>query len=678
MAYLTGNPKGSTDPRDSSDNKEYFDEFSLSTDPTYTDRLGVVRKTITGALQAYAAYNFRGPWATSTEYNVNDVWGYDGGFYLAFADYTSGASAAADISGGNVAPVQAAGFKRQFTSLPAMKAAVGLTAGQSVYLSSGGRSGDFEYVLGDFTAEVAADTLEGVYVKLYGVLASVGVLRRVLNGYVTPEMFGAVGDGVADDTLSIQAAIDHFGVTQELYVTGGKVVLSKARYKTTAPLRLKSSWTMIEGQGRFNSIISYTGVAGSAAIQFGADMADQFLVVTYQSLKSFTIQVYGEGCYAVQYDKAQYATTREMSLELTAANQIGFYGNGNGSGAGPYYNLFDDIVVIGSGLPSQTAFKMRQNSFESLDSPNANIFTNIKQIQSVGVGFDIETGHSNMFKNIGLESVTEYGFKLSHKPPRYTGTATGGGSDQLIDSSQDFHSISNGTLVITGGTGAGSVIPIKTSSGDTIVFMQQETFIPDSTTTYEVYTGGCSETKIDGLRFEDGGAIVVSNGYGANRTQVTNFNSTGEGKTWENLSLDPDSTFGTSSGNVIPFFFQSGELNAASTTFNLTPVGVGVLGIGGGWRIPQSGKIISVSTSVEGIGTTGATGSFDVKTYLSGAHKSELDHKVNNINRLGYTKVAEESDVQATRNAALTVRVATDASWNQITAKATVIVLVAV
>lgn len=90
-----------------------------------------------------------------------------------------------------------------------MKAITGLTAGDVVYLSEGGRSGTFEYLAGDYSAEVAADTLEGVYVALDGVAATVGVLKRRLNGYVTPEMFGAVG--TPDESLEIIACATYSG-----------------------------------------------------------------------------------------------------------------------------------------------------------------------------------------------------------------------------------------------------------------------------------------------------------------------------------------------------------------------------------------------------------------------------------------------------------------------------------
>lgn len=90
----------------------------------------------------------------------------------------------------------------------AMKAvASGMTNGQIIFLSEGGRSGDFEYVEGNFSAEVAADPLEGVYVAIDGVDTTTAALRRILNGFVTPEMFGAVGDGVTNDREPCQYAM---------------------------------------------------------------------------------------------------------------------------------------------------------------------------------------------------------------------------------------------------------------------------------------------------------------------------------------------------------------------------------------------------------------------------------------------------------------------------------------
>lgn len=55
MAYNTGNPLGSKDPRDLSDNATNFDKFSVGTEPMYMDRFGVLKLSIEGQQQAFQA-----------------------------------------------------------------------------------------------------------------------------------------------------------------------------------------------------------------------------------------------------------------------------------------------------------------------------------------------------------------------------------------------------------------------------------------------------------------------------------------------------------------------------------------------------------------------------------------------------------------------------------------------
>jgi hypothetical protein len=82
-------------------------------------------------------------------------------------------------------------------------------AGYVFSLNAGGRSGTFDVIAGDFSTELAADTLNGIYVGLTDdPTATTKVAKRRLSASgVTPEMFGAVKDGTTDDKAAIIAAL---------------------------------------------------------------------------------------------------------------------------------------------------------------------------------------------------------------------------------------------------------------------------------------------------------------------------------------------------------------------------------------------------------------------------------------------------------------------------------------
>lgn len=68
------------------------------------------------------------------------------------------------------------------------------------------------------------------------VLAGIDADRlALLENYVTPQMFGAVGDGVADDTEAVQSALDHGGV---VYFPAGVYKVTK-QLTTTKPCVIK-------------------------------------------------------------------------------------------------------------------------------------------------------------------------------------------------------------------------------------------------------------------------------------------------------------------------------------------------------------------------------------------------------------------------------------------------------
>lgn len=87
-------------------------------------------------------------------------------------------------------------------------------------------------------------------------------LTNKTNGILSVTSYGAVGDGIHDDTLAIQKAID------EAYETNKNVILPSGTFKITSPLKLYDGQSLI-GNGAGNTVIKRTGVDGfSAAIMF--------------------------------------------------------------------------------------------------------------------------------------------------------------------------------------------------------------------------------------------------------------------------------------------------------------------------------------------------------------------------------------------------------------------------
>lgn len=132
-----------------------------------------------------------------------------------------------------------------------------------VVLFEGGRSGLFKWTLGDFTQNFAIDTLEGVHIKANSTAINIGAWIRQHHGEITPRMFGAIGDGAANDLSSIQVTWNtgafiktpinmqglQYNCSAELFTAGGMVV-----YGNGATLYI-TAWPVVVG-GFVNNVIS--------------------------------------------------------------------------------------------------------------------------------------------------------------------------------------------------------------------------------------------------------------------------------------------------------------------------------------------------------------------------------------------------------------------------------------
>jgi hypothetical protein len=121
---------------------------------------------------------------------------------------------------------------------------------------------------------------------------STGAVTRVLTArlqdYVSVKDFGAVGDGVADDTVAIQAAINS---------GSNKVIIPEGRYRTTASIIIPSD-VAVEGAGAGTTVIDCQissiptpteRIAKSSAFRFSGTCADDDYTTFYNATGDYFI-----------------------------------------------------------------------------------------------------------------------------------------------------------------------------------------------------------------------------------------------------------------------------------------------------------------------------------------------------------------------------------------------------
>ncbi|MGV1856181.1 glycosyl hydrolase family 28-related protein [Rhizobium rhizogenes] len=119
-------------------------------------------------------------------------------------------------------------------------AAIDTTKTTSIYLKESGREGMFLWLTGDYSAKITADTQQGIYVKATAIAATAGAWVRVFVGQVSVKWFGAVGDGSANDTAAINAAI---AMAKHIFFPAGT-------YKTTSVITIAATGYTLQGAGK--------------------------------------------------------------------------------------------------------------------------------------------------------------------------------------------------------------------------------------------------------------------------------------------------------------------------------------------------------------------------------------------------------------------------------------------
>lgn len=202
----------------------------------------------------------------------------------------------------------------------------GITAQQATDLAS--ISAFVGTVMNDATPNDVLTTLTATRAEAGATAVTVlNALRRV----VSVKDFGAVGDGAADDTTKIQAALDAVGTT------GGAVFFPLGVYKTTATLKFGSG-TTIHGIG-IDSLIKGESVAGPLFQSTGGSTARRYrLVMRDLGIDNTTTVAGGIGLDLRNVSDSKLDNVFISNVETG----VQFYAD---AGLGCYYNTLKDVSV---------------------------------------------------------------------------------------------------------------------------------------------------------------------------------------------------------------------------------------------------------------------------------------------------------------------------------------------
>ena len=265
---------------------------------------------------------------------------------------------------------------------------------------------------GDVLTLSAASMAAAVY-QPAGTGAVATTVQGKLRESVSVKDFGAVGDGVTDDTVAIQAAINSVQTTG-----GGKIELPPGTYKISSPLILSGSvgvWLT----GTWASIIKNVGTTD--AIQIGDTSTDKTADIRLLGFQILGQAGTGIGIYAkrqhslrIEGVRTQFCGGDGIRLDGCYATWvIRNYTNNNGGNGIRVTGIAaagnDDIQVIGNRCLANAAKGIYVDN--TAYSSYRQIFE-LNDIEGNAVGFQLDQGNFNtegfIFRGNYLEQQTGF------------------------------------------------------------------------------------------------------------------------------------------------------------------------------------------------------------------------------------------------------------------------------
>lgn len=214
---------------------------------------------------------------------------------------------------------------------------------------------------------------------------------------VSVKDFGALGDGVADDTAEIQAAIDSV-----VAAGGGVVFLPKGTYKTSAQLVINASNVVLAGAG-WASVISYTG--NGVAILLGNSTSGT--VISGIRLAHFRIAGNAGATRGIRAVGVQFSRFENLRIDgFSALNAIGLMLDTQSTG---FFNACINNTIWGGYISGcYNGVKFTKDAADTgSDGCNHNSIYGLRVATFSGIGIDIDAGENNALYGVDSSSAND-------------------------------------------------------------------------------------------------------------------------------------------------------------------------------------------------------------------------------------------------------------------------------
>lgn len=371
------------------------------------------------------------------------------------------------------------------------------------------------------------------------------------GSYITVKDFGAIGDGVTDDSEAIKKAIKS---------GTNPVVFPHGIYKISKPIELPIR-TIITGN---KSTLKYSGrdaaikalVDSSTKISWDCDVSHLF------------IEISGNGAKAIDATNFQYSNFTGLGIKLKGRNTVGVYLKGNGKGTAPYYNSFSNLYIIGNNdpkkFPNQIGIKLDDAFGVNMraSGANANHFFNVKRIAGLAIAIDVVAGTGNIFDKIQTESIQKFHYRLNHRSADHQGKLNGITRRNSFSVSKTPKYPITGDLILKKGKEKKITAKIITARKGEVIIENSLTKDLKEYNDYEIYESKAVGNKFSNLRSEGTQESVFINlCYGAINNSFKNFEITSGSQV---SIIRETNSLSNTVGDLTPFTFYAKDVKPNS------------------------------------------------------------------------------------------------------------------